>query len=406
MHLKCFYIFSFVLFFLNGSYSQPVKNNNPFTLTGEIIGIDTGTIRLNYWDTGNNQVAVFAKLEKGKFEFSGKINRLSNAYLWTDLNSPGYSDSSVVQILLEPVYINIVYNQGKTIIKGSVSQLEKEKWEKRKIEILAAIHLDFNKRVDSLNRLYVMNTDTMLRKEILKSYPASNSNNETLKNLDLQYIKDHEASFLSAHLLSQYKRRLPIDTLQVYYSLLSEDVKNSNEGYKVLSYMYPLTSDNKFRNDNPLAGDDFNKSLSEIKSVHDFKLNDTSGNEVRFDIFRGKYLLIDFWASWCAPCIKNFPFFEKLMAEYRSDPIQFISVSLDSESSIWKESVKKYKLQGLQLSDSKAFSGLLPVYCKVVTSLPRYVLIDKEGKIIDFDAPYPDDPNLKKILNSLLQKQN
>ena len=94
------------------------------------------------------------------------------------------------------------------------------------------------------------------------------------------------------------------------------------------------------------------------------------------------------------------------MAEYSSDPIQFISVSLDSESSIWKESVKKYNLPGLQLSDSKAFSGLLPVYCKVVTSLPRYVLIDKEGKIIDFDAPFPDDPNLKKILNSLLQKQN
>ena len=404
--MRIIYIFSFVLCLLNKAYSQSVKNNNSFILTGEIIGTDTGTIRLNYWDTGNNQAAVFTKLVKGKFEFSGKINQISDAFLWTDLNSHTSSDSSVIRFLLEPGFINVLYNQGHAIIKGSKSQLAKEKWEKEKTGVLALAHLEFNKRVDSLNRLYAVYPDTILRKAILKSYPLINSNNETLKNLDLQYIKDHEASFLSAHLLSQYRRRLPIDTLQVYYSLLSEDVKKSSEGYKVLSYIYPLTGDNKFRNDNPLSGDDFNKSLNDIKSVHDFKLNDTAGNEISFETFRGKYLLIDFWASWCAPCIKNFPFFEKLMTEYKSDPIQFISVSLDSESSIWKESVKKYNLPGLQLSDSKAFSGLLPVYCKVVTSLPRYVLTDKEGKIIDFDTPFPDDPDLKKLLNRLLQKKN
>ncbi len=405
MHIKCFYIFSFVLCLLNSAYSQSLKHNNPFTLTGKIIDRDTGTIRLNYWDTDNRQVAVFTKLVKGKFKFSGKINRLSSAYLWTDLDNDNYSDSSVVQILLEPGFINIVYDHKQAIIKGSDSQLEKETWEKQKKVLLAAIHLEFNKRVDSLNRLYQVGTDTVLKNDILESYPRINSNNEIIKNLDLQYIRDHNASLYNASLLLNYKRILALDTLQVYYSLLSETVKSTNEGYKLLSYIYPLSSDNKFRTDNPLGGAEFNKSLSQIRSVYDFKLKDTSGNEIKFETFSGKYLLIDFWASWCAPCIKNFPFFEKLMAEYKSDPIQFISVSLDSESSLWKKAVKKYNLPGLQLSDSKAFSGLLPVYCKVVTSVPRYVLINGEGKIIDFDAPQPDNPDLKKLLNSLLRKQ-
>ena len=399
-------IFSFSLCLLSNTYGQSVENNNSFTVTGEIIGRDTGTINLHYWDTSNNKIVVSTKLIKGKFKYWGKINQVSDAYLWTDLNNHNYSDSSVVQFLLEPGFVNIVYNQRQAIIKGSASQLEKEKWDKQKTLLLVATQLEFNKRIDSLNRLYLLNTDTVLRKEIIKSYPKINSKSETLKNLDLQYIRDHKASFLSAHLLSQYKRILSLDTLQIYYSLLSEVVKNSNEGYKVLSYIYPLTDDNKFRNDNPLSGVEFNKSLNQIRSVYDFKLNDTSGKEIIFEIFRGKYLLIDFWASWCAPCIRNFPLWKKVMTEHKSDPIEFISVSLDSESNKWKDAVKKYNLPGIQLSDSKAFSGLLPVYCKVVTSIPCYVLIDTEGKIINPDAPQPDNPDLKILLSKLFQKQN
>ena len=140
--------------------------------------------------------------------------------------------------------------------------------------------------------------------------------------------------------------------------------------------------------------------------MYDISLNDTSGNTISLKTFKGKYLVLDFWAGWCNPCIENFPFMEKLMKQYKSEPIEFISVSMDTDLNKWKNAIIKYKLPGIQLSDLKAFSGILPVYCKVVSSIPRYVLINKDGEIINYDAPQPMDTSLKKLLDQLLNIHN
>ena len=79
-------------------------------------------------------------------------------------------------------------------------------------------------------------------------------------------------------------------------------------------------------------------------------------------------------------------------------------MSLDTDSTRWKEAIKKYNLHGIHLSDLKGFRGILPVYCKVVTSIPRYVLINKEGKIINADAPQSMNPELKIVIDGLLKK--
>lgn len=79
---------------------------------------------------------------------------------------------------------------------------------------------------------------------------------------------------------------------------------------------------------------------------------------------------------------------------------------MDTDLNKWKNAIIKYKLPGIQLSDLKAFSGILPVYCKVVSSIPRYVLINKDGQIINFDAPQPMDSSLKKLLDQLLNIDN
>lgn len=108
---------------------------------------------------------------------------------------------------------------------------------------------------------------------------------------------------------------------------MSDNVKNSSEGFKVIDYLYPLTDDVDFRNKNPIFGLDFNRELNGIKSVYDLSSEDTLGNKVRFGEFKGQYLLIDFWASWCVPCIENFPSWETLQKQYKCDSIQFVSVS-------------------------------------------------------------------------------
>lgn len=160
----------------------------------------------------------------------------------------------------------------------------------------------------------------------------------------MEYIRTHSDYYLSGFLISSYKRGLSIDTLQVYYSLVSTRVKSSGEGKKVIRYIYPLTNDKDFKSKNPIHGLEYNKKLTELNSVYDLSLNDVSGNLIDLKAYKGQYLVFDFWASWCKPCIENFPFIEKLMKEYKSDPVQFISISLDTDITNWKEAIKKYHL--------------------------------------------------------------
>ena len=402
MRFFYFFNFSFVLFLMNSAFCQ-TDNNNSFNITGKIIGRDTGVVVLYYTNSDNKFDKGLSFLKNGKFRFTGEVNRVCDAYLWTDTSNHNFSDPSVVRFLLEPNNIGIIYNKPNAIITGSKSQAEKENLDKEKASLLNSKD-QIIKKYDSVYNLSKINSVPFVKKEMDELSKKLYSKDDFIKSIDLAYIRQHSNSYLSAFLLSNYKRRLPIDTLQVYFNLLSDNVKNSSEGFKVIDYLYPLTDDVDFRNKNPIFGLNYNRELNGIKSVYDLSSEDTLGNKVNFGKFKGQYLLIDFWASWCGPCIENFPSWKILQKEYKSDSIQFVSVSLDTRSVDWKKAITKHHLTGVQLSDLRGFNGLIPVYCKVVTSIPRYVLINRVGKIINPDTPHPMNPELKILIDNLLKK--
>ncbi len=82
----------------------------------------------------------------------------------------------------------------------------------------------------------------------------------------------------------------------------------------------------------------------------------------------------------------------------------FISVSLDTDEERWKTAVLKNNLYWEQVSDLKGFNGLIPTYCKIIKGIPQYVLIDKNGIIINGETPRPEEPELRILLNKLLGK--
>jgi thiol-disulfide isomerase/thioredoxin len=134
----------------------------------------------------------------------------------------------------------------------------------------------------------------------------------------------------------------------------------------------------------------------------DFKLEDHKGNIVTPDELTGNFIYIDFWATWCKPCIAEIPHLEKLQEELKNKPIKFISISIDKEKdkSKWIDFVRSNNMKGMQLwADSEhqnIFSKILNI-----KSIPRFVLLDTEGKIIDAQAPRPSDSKLNRILEEL-----
>ncbi|WP_422350322.1 TlpA family protein disulfide reductase [Flagellimonas sp.] len=118
--------------------------------------------------------------------------------------------------------------------------------------------------------------------------------------------------------------------------------------------------------------------------------------------FKGKYVYVDVWASWCAPCIKEIPDLKEVEKKYRGKNIEFLSISVDTDRSYddWKKMVVDKELTGVQLIADKAWdSEFIKDY--QIKGIPRYILIDPEGKIVNAMAPSPATDELETTLEAL-----
>jgi thiol-disulfide isomerase/thioredoxin len=127
-----------------------------------------------------------------------------------------------------------------------------------------------------------------------------------------------------------------------------------------------------------------------------------AGGTSSLDDFKGKYVFIDVWATWCGPCIYEFPFLDTLENSYKGKNIQFVTVSIDTKANRqkWREFVKEKNLDGVQLLADNAFdSAFIKAYN--INGIPRFLIIDPKGNIVSNNAPRPSDPKLRELLDSL-----
>lgn len=127
------------------------------------------------------------------------------------------------------------------------------------------------------------------------------------------------------------------------------------------------------------------------------------GGKTSLSDFKGKYVYIDVWATWCGPCRMEIPHLKKLEQKFHGKNIEFVSISIDDleNAQKWRDFVKEDQLTGVQLmADNDWKSEFIKNYG--IRSIPRFILIDKEGKIINYDAPRPSQPETEILLNSLL----
>jgi thiol-disulfide isomerase/thioredoxin len=119
------------------------------------------------------------------------------------------------------------------------------------------------------------------------------------------------------------------------------------------------------------------------KSI-DFTLPDKEGKEFKLSSLKGKYVLVDFWASWCVPCRAENPFMLKAYNELKDKNFEIVGVSLDETRAAWLRAVEQDKLPWVQVSDVKGFKTEIAVRFGI-TAIPQNVLIDPDGKVIAKD---------------------
>jgi thiol-disulfide isomerase/thioredoxin len=137
----------------------------------------------------------------------------------------------------------------------------------------------------------------------------------------------------------------------------------------------------------------------------DFSFPDTNGNQVALSDFKGKVVYIDVWATWCGPCKQQIPYLKELETEYHGNPdMVFMSVSIDADRDHqkWLDMVATENLGGVQLFGGGKSNAIQTPY--KITGIPHFILVGKDGNIVDDNAPRPSSSELRAILNAALAR--
>lgn len=129
-----------------------------------------------------------------------------------------------------------------------------------------------------------------------------------------------------------------------------------------------------------------------------FKGVDINGKEMSLRDFRGKYIYIDMWATWCGPCQKELPYLTKLEEKYKGRNIVFVGLSIDQDKAKWEARVKSGALGGTQLYIGKGTKFQSDYR---ISGIPRFILLDPNGRIVNPDMSRPSSEDTEQILNSL-----
>lgn len=182
---------------------------------------------------------------------------------------------------------------------------------------------------------------------------------EERQSISIKFIKRHPNSFVSLEQLICIHREYPVDSIKNWFNLLSNDLKNSTYGNEI------------------------NKTirLLENTALHlpapDFSTTGYNGENICLSSFKGQTVILDFWASWCMPCIKSIPHLKTVHQKYKDKGLAIIGISIDSNKSKWINAIKKYQLDAWQQCLDTDIKTLYST-----TLVPKIIVIDKEGKII------------------------
>lgn len=130
-----------------------------------------------------------------------------------------------------------------------------------------------------------------------------------------------------------------------------------------------------------------------------FDYENYKGGTTKLEDLRGKYVYIDVWATWCGPCIAEIPYLKKLEEQFHGKNIEFLSISIDAKKdhAKWKKFVSDKQLVGTQLFADKDWNSDF-VKAFGITGIPRFILIDPDGNVVNANADRPSFPSLAKTL--------
>lgn len=362
------------------------KPSSEFILNGKLKGQDNGLMYLYYSNNNNERVIDSAAISNGQFSFRGKINEPTMGYLVLKEETRNQNNST--SFFMEPAAMTVTVPLNKfSDAKFTGSKTENEyaslQTKKQKIEERWKVVMDTLSAVNKRSNVEFQK----LKDWVLTPYQAE------AKEVDYGFFAAHPQSPVTAYMLRFYVSSLPLDSLQMRYDKLGKRVQQSNDGKNLAKEIQKL------------------RGGSPGSMAKNFSTTDINGEKLSLSDFKGKYVLLDFWASWCVPCRAGNPHLKELYAKYKDKGIEFIGVSDDdSRPDAWHKAVEKdglpwrHVLRGFDIqklmNNQPNPNDISEKYG--IHSLPTKILINPDGKIIGrySEEEGPLDAKLKQIFGS------
>lgn len=225
--------------------------------------------------------------------------------------------------------------------------------------------------IENLNKLIITITDSLILKEkqneVTELWEIYNNNLVQILQNNLKFAQQNSEHQYSLNLIamwvsSQAAMNLYDEFLKTY-KLFPKEIQNSEKGKKL-----------------KLALEKFKNSKVDSKAPL-FSLKDINGDIIKLSDFQNnKYVLLDFWASWCGPCREDSPYLDEINRNFKNKGLQIIGISRDENLDSWKKAILKDNMDWINISTVENKSDIENEY--FVWGIPHRVLIDKDGVII------------------------
>lgn len=328
-------IFSILVLFLQQGFAQ-----RPYTLKGRFSTPYTGKLHLRY----NGQL-ITAMVQNGEFAISGAIDLPVRATIALELPRILHPQD----FFLDPGEQAIIVDTS-TLMQGSVPSL--------------AVGVKF---VQGGNSQAFAEKTTQEIKEALRGTADTYILQRKIREELTRRFKEAPHSMVLLSMVSDNITAFNGDQLYELYRLMDDTMRASAFAVDIKQFI------------------DKDAAALVGTVLPDFTQQDTSGRAVAVSSLRGKYVLVDFWASWCRPCRNENPALVSIYNRFKGKGFEILGVSLDAQRQSWLQAIRSDGLPWMQVSDLRGWQNAAARQFKI-KYIPDNILIDPEGRIIAKDV--------------------
>ncbi|MCD0487777.1 AhpC/TSA family protein [Pedobacter sp. MC2016-14] len=359
-----------------GMFAFTASAQDGFVVQGKLYEAQEGQKVLLNYTLERKLVRDTAVLKNGTFQFTGKVDYPTRANIIMPLTSMGITTGSLnsKEFMLENTRITIT---GKDLQNATVTGGKTQSDYLKLRAMLKPVQEEMNPISAKLRELYKAGD--------IKAADPFAAQMEALRKkataIEEEFVLKNPDSYISLNLVLSRMTNIDETKLGPLYEALSPGMKASPNG-KYIGERLALAN-----------------NVGIGKTALDFVQKDLNGKSISLSSFKGKYVLIDFWASWCGPCRQENPNLLKAYDKFKDKKFEILSISMDNNKEAWAKAIKEDGLPWIHLCDFKGPTNAVAVLYDVKV-IPQNFLVGPDGKILAKDLHGKD---LDKMLTELIR---